>query len=849
MLNSDAILYKKGPLARVWLAAHWERKLSKSQFLQANIQSSVAIIQDGEQPITLRISGQLLLGVARIYSRKAKYLLEDCNDAMIKIKLAFRPGVVDLSDEQAMASFNSITLADTITEFDILLPEPALDLRSLLQGQSGNSEFFSSQTVSRIQDITISENANLLIPTTDDQHDLDLFGSTTDLLLLEGEVGAGASGEGREGAGGDDAEMAQWDLDFGEPTEKQQRERKAAKKGKKAVPSSLEEEDLEEQRNEEENQMAIDMMNEASFEIEVGRDAMAEKSFADDSFSIEIGRRESAVGAAAEGVDTSISLPPDFSFEAREASKTHETAGGEEDIFMADAAGGADMNFLDFEGKTGLEDLDLDLRLDEPQGPIFPDLPEKLEVDKPSERAEEEEEQEEEDEEGMFQLTATSKVTKQKKKTHVAASAAASTPSSRKRKLLLVDDAIELPSRQIMNQLKDTSDIVQRDQYVPTSRKMLRLVNMQKLGVDYYLNRSSTSVAEQGNAWDRPLELRFLYSYNKRATSKPLLIENVPEDEEHGAEGEKEANVEQGAVAVSEAEAAQDLSLMEGSLSEGASFAIGDSFMQSDADMSMAGPAAGEEPSITVAEDEQQAKGDEGAAADKDTTRIFDEFPDDSLDLVCATVPESLEIPQEEEFRIVEEPSMIEEEAAKKGVEETVPDTETDAGMRRRSSQDSTATDLEARETEGVGGMVGAAREDIFGYNDEEMGGTLDGTNEGGLSRSTVRTINLFQSRFGVGETGEGEQVEEGATSELEKEKETALVKELSFKDLTSAASRTDTVRLFFELLVLKTKDLIDVEQKEAYGDVAIRPRDSLFVTSTSSQSVSASQVAPVAGR
>jgi cohesin complex subunit SCC1 len=45
-----------------------------------------AILEDQEE-MALRLSGQLLLGVARIYSRKARYLLDDCNDAFIKIKL------------------------------------------------------------------------------------------------------------------------------------------------------------------------------------------------------------------------------------------------------------------------------------------------------------------------------------------------------------------------------------------------------------------------------------------------------------------------------------------------------------------------------------------------------------------------------------------------------------------------------------------------------------------------------------------------------------------------------------------------------------------------------------------
>ena len=44
-------------------------------------------MSDNGVPMALRLSGQLLLGVVRIYSRKAKYLLEDCNEALLKIKM------------------------------------------------------------------------------------------------------------------------------------------------------------------------------------------------------------------------------------------------------------------------------------------------------------------------------------------------------------------------------------------------------------------------------------------------------------------------------------------------------------------------------------------------------------------------------------------------------------------------------------------------------------------------------------------------------------------------------------------------------------------------------------------
>lgn len=39
-----------------------------------------------EAPLALRLSGQLLLGVVRIYNRQLVYLYEDCNDTLAKLQ-------------------------------------------------------------------------------------------------------------------------------------------------------------------------------------------------------------------------------------------------------------------------------------------------------------------------------------------------------------------------------------------------------------------------------------------------------------------------------------------------------------------------------------------------------------------------------------------------------------------------------------------------------------------------------------------------------------------------------------------------------------------------------------------
>ncbi|KAF5370811.1 hypothetical protein D9758_001863 [Tetrapyrgos nigripes] len=124
MLPTD-VLSRRGPLGKVWLAAHMERKLSKTQTLQTDIEESVDAIMDQEiEFMALRFSGQLLLGVVRIYSRKAKYLLDDCNEALLKIKMAFRPGVVDMTEEQLVANKNTITIQANAFDLDLLMPDP-----------------------------------------------------------------------------------------------------------------------------------------------------------------------------------------------------------------------------------------------------------------------------------------------------------------------------------------------------------------------------------------------------------------------------------------------------------------------------------------------------------------------------------------------------------------------------------------------------------------------------------------------------------------------------------------------------------------------------------------------------
>lgn len=102
--------------------------------------------------MALRLSGQLLLGVSKIYQRKAKYLLEDCGETINRLKLSFKPSnLVDLPEENAKAALAAITLPQTKNMDDLLGTEPDFDLDAILRSAA------VPQNIARIQDITMKK--------------------------------------------------------------------------------------------------------------------------------------------------------------------------------------------------------------------------------------------------------------------------------------------------------------------------------------------------------------------------------------------------------------------------------------------------------------------------------------------------------------------------------------------------------------------------------------------------------------------------------------------------------------------------------------------------------------------
>ncbi|KAI5651118.1 hypothetical protein M9H77_37123 [Catharanthus roseus] len=138
MFYSKGLLSKKGALGNVWIAAHGLKKLKREQVKKFNVSSCVDMIIRGEaDKFAHRILAFLLLGVARIYSKKVEFLLHDCDDMLDKLRRFTVDERVNKSISRTHRSYRSITLPDRfeLDAFDLDISEDQdmsrIDVRSL----------------------------------------------------------------------------------------------------------------------------------------------------------------------------------------------------------------------------------------------------------------------------------------------------------------------------------------------------------------------------------------------------------------------------------------------------------------------------------------------------------------------------------------------------------------------------------------------------------------------------------------------------------------------------------------------------------------------------------------------
>lgn len=86
MFYIPTILGKKGPLARLWLAAHNGKKLSKSEIMEVNVSKALTIFESEScLQTSLRIQGDLLVGISYITKRQTEYMVESADRTIQQI--------------------------------------------------------------------------------------------------------------------------------------------------------------------------------------------------------------------------------------------------------------------------------------------------------------------------------------------------------------------------------------------------------------------------------------------------------------------------------------------------------------------------------------------------------------------------------------------------------------------------------------------------------------------------------------------------------------------------------------------------------------------------------------------
>lgn len=163
MFYSQYVLTKKGPLAKIWLAAHLQTKLTKAMVFQTDVRLSVERILRPDAPMALRLTSNLLLGVVRIFARKTRYLLVESSEVLGRMKV-WSAGVDEVDGNRA--PYASITIAGD-ADVDI-------DLEGLV-GERRDSVYLAAE-----RDITIG----------------DGLGGLGDSFSLEPEVERGSLGMG-----------------------------------------------------------------------------------------------------------------------------------------------------------------------------------------------------------------------------------------------------------------------------------------------------------------------------------------------------------------------------------------------------------------------------------------------------------------------------------------------------------------------------------------------------------------------------------------------------------------------------------------------------------------------------
>ncbi|KAI1263325.1 Rec8 like protein-domain-containing protein [Xylariaceae sp. FL1019] len=180
-------------VATIWLVAtignkSTTRKVTRKAIQDVNVQKACGKILEPGAPIALRLQGNLLYGVSRVYNQQCTYLVTDLKKVQDNMNLFFKTSIGNQLEPDAGQVRPENLMIENDPEFDPSMPIPNLDIDSLFANNR------SSQKTSSQMSPFASQNSRLSSSQISGMFQLDLSHSVSS--------GHGGSPFGLEGLSG-----------------------------------------------------------------------------------------------------------------------------------------------------------------------------------------------------------------------------------------------------------------------------------------------------------------------------------------------------------------------------------------------------------------------------------------------------------------------------------------------------------------------------------------------------------------------------------------------------------------------------------------------------------------------
>lgn len=134
MFFIPTILGKKGPLAKIWLAAHNGKKLSKSEIMEIKVSEALALFESETcLKASLRVQGDLLVGISYVTKRQTDYMLEAANKTIREISYLLPLAHMEKEKDAGMASVGKGRRSINLPEAKEKDRKEILDLESAIE--------------------------------------------------------------------------------------------------------------------------------------------------------------------------------------------------------------------------------------------------------------------------------------------------------------------------------------------------------------------------------------------------------------------------------------------------------------------------------------------------------------------------------------------------------------------------------------------------------------------------------------------------------------------------------------------------------------------------------------------